>query len=158
MARTTFKIEGFRELDATLGELTKPTARNVMRRACIKALEPMAEIARDHAAANNWSGALAGSITVSSRAAGYARRRGRKQNEVEVYMGPGGVGEAAPPQGSLQEFGTAHHPPQPSIRPAWDEGKDDLAPAVASEMSSEIEKAAQRAARKQARLIARNGG
>jgi HK97 gp10 family phage protein len=152
----TFRIEGLSDIDRALSELPKATSRNVMRRAGIKALEPMAEAARDAAPVNNQD--LKDSIAVSTRAAGYARRRGRKQNEVEVYMGPAGIGQAAPPQGSLQEFGTSRHSPQPFMRPAWDGGKQDLADTVGGELWTEIEKAAARQARKQARLLAQTGG
>lgn len=151
------KIEGFGDLANALGDLSKATSRNVMRRAGIAALEPMADDARDRAAQHNWSGDLADSIQVSTKSAGYARRIGRKRNEVEVYMGPSGKGEKAPPQGSLQEFGTEHHPPQPSIRPAWDAGKEDLLPVLGENIWAEIEKAAARAARKTARLAAKGG-
>ena len=74
-------------------------------------------------------------------------------------MGPGGQGGGkAPPQGSLQEFGTKNHGPQPFMRPAWDAGKDQALDDVKTALGAEIEKAAQRAARKQARLIAKAGG
>lgn len=150
------KTEGFAELDRALGELGKATGRNVMRRAGVAALEPMAEEARSRAAQNNWSGDLAASIDVSTKAAGYARRRGRKRNEVEVYMGPAGkAGAKAPPQGSQQEFGNRRHPPQPSMRPAWDAGKDRLLGDLEQSLGDEIMKAAERQARKAARLAAK---
>lgn len=159
MARgVTVQTSGFADLDRALGELGKATGRNVMRRAGIKALEPMAEDARRRAERNNWSGDLAASIAVSTKAAGYARRRGRKQNEVEVYMGPGGTsGGKAPPQGSLQEFGTRHHAPQPSMRPAWDAGKGQVLDDLKQSLGDEIMKAAERQARKAARQAAKGG-
>jgi HK97 gp10 family phage protein len=151
------RVEGLRDLDAALGQLGKATGRNVMRRAGRAALEPMAEAARRNAPVEDRD--LVEAIAVSTRAAGYARRTGRKRNEVEVYMGPGGQGGGkAPPQGSLQEFGTKNHGPQPFMRPAWDAGKDQALDDVKTALGAEIEKAAQRAARKQARLIAKAGG
>lgn len=157
MARgATFKIEGLRDLDRALSDLPKATSRNVMRRAGIEALQPMASAARNNAPVNNQD--LRDSIDVSAKAAGFAKRTGRKVNEVEVYMGPAGKGQAAPPQGSLQEFGTGDHPPQAFMRPAWDAGKHDLAAAVGETLGAEIMRAAARTARKQARLIAKNGG
>lgn len=155
--RVRARVEGLAELSAGLAELPKATSRNVMRRVGRAALEPMAETARQNAPVDNND--LRESIAVSTKAAGHARRTGRKRNEVEVYMGPGGRGGAkAPPQGVLQEFGTRNHGPQPFMRPAWDAGKDDLLQAVADGLAPEIEKAAQRIARKQARLIAKAGG
>ncbi len=150
----TVSIEGLREVDAALGELGKATGRNVLRRVAVARLEPMAEDARRHASANNWSGDLADSIGVSTKLAGYAKRLNkRSKSEVEVHMGPGGRGGSkAPPQGSLQEFGTQHHDPQPSMRPAWDAGKDKLLDGIAEDLWSEIEKAAARQAKKAAKL------
>ena len=153
----TVKIEGLREVNDALGQLPKATGRNVMRRVAVKRLEPMAEDARNRAASNNWSGELSDSIQASSKAKGYARRINRNsKSEVEAFMGPAGVGgKKAPPQGSQQEFGNSNHGPQPSIRPAWDHGKNDLLPGLADDMWDEINKAAARLARKTARLAAK---
>lgn len=153
----TVKIEGLRQIDAALGELGKTTGRNVLRRVAMARLEPMAEDARRHASGNNWSGELAESIGVSTKLAGYAKRLNRRsKSEVEVYMGPGGRGGSkAPRQGSLQEFGTQNHSPQPSIRPAWDAGKDKLPDGIGADLWAEISKAAARQARKAARLAAK---
>src|SRR5690606_2344940 len=65
---------------------------------------------------------------------------------VEVFVGAGPV-----PHAHLQEFGTAHHGPQPFARPAWDAAKGGAIDTVKSEMWSEIEKAAKRLARKAAK-------
>lgn len=145
MARgVTVKIEGFKEIDAALGDLGKTTGRNVMRRVAVKALEPVAETMRQLAPVDQSD--LRDSITVTTR----KPKRHRKEAEVEAYAGPG-----QHPQAHLQEFGTQHHGPQPFARPAWDQHKDQLIPAMAEDFWSEIEKAAQRAARKTARLAAK---
>src|SRR5690606_2324368 len=39
--KTTVRVEGLRELDKALGELTKSTARSVLRRVLLKAAEPL---------------------------------------------------------------------------------------------------------------------
>jgi HK97 gp10 family phage protein len=161
---TTVKVEGLREVDAALGELGKATGRNVMRRVALARLEPMAEEARRLAPddPNTRGRDLAKSIAVStrllkvnqSRAANIRARAGRA--EVEAHMGPAGVGgKNAPPQGSLQEFGTKNHPPQPFMRPAWDGGKDALLEGIADDLWAEISKAAARQAKKAARLAAK---
>lgn len=156
MARSTFKVEGLREIDQALGQLGKATGRNVMRRVAVARLEPMAEEARKTAAGMAWSGDLADSIAVSTRLAGYARRLNRRsKSEAEAHMGPAGRGGKAPPQGTLQEFGTVNHPPQPFMRPAWDSGKEALLDGITEDLWTEIEKAAQRQARKAARLAAK---
>ena len=140
----TVKVEGLRELDAALSELPKATSRNVMRRAGIKALEPMAEEMRRRVPVD--SGDLKEGIAVSTR----NPRRNRRQSEVEVYAGPG-----RHPQAHLREFGGDGNPPEPYVRPAWDGGKTELLDTVKQDLWSEIEKAAARLAKKAARLAAR---
>lgn len=145
MARTTVRIEGLREIDAALGELTKATGRNVMRRAGVKALEPIAEAMRDKAPDDPVTGGndLKTSITVTTK----RPKRHRKESEVEVYAGPGPL-----PQAHLQEFGAPQHGPQPFARPAWDGGKNQILPDLIEVIWPEIERAAARQARKTARL------
>lgn len=145
MARTV-RTEGFAELDRALGQLGKATGRNVMRRAGIAALEPVAEEAARRAP--ELFGDLRDSITASTK----RPRRHRKRSEVEVYMGPTNL-----PQAHLQEFGTRHHGPQPFMRPAWDAGKDQVLDDLKQSLGDEIMKAAERQARKAARLAARGG-
>lgn len=147
------RVEGLRALDEALGELKKSTALAVLRRTGKAALEPMAERARQGAAAIRFSGNLADNIEVSTRSSGYARRiAGGRQSTVEVYMGPAGDGsKKAPPQGSLQEFGTKNHGPQPFMRPAYEAEKVATVERVGEQLGEEITKAAARAARKAAR-------
>ena len=135
------RLEGFSELDKALGALGKATGRNVMRRAGVKALEPMAEDASRRAP--KLFGDLKDSITASTK----RPKKHRKVAEVEVYMGPN-----RDPAGHLQEFGTKHHPPQPFMRPAWDAGKDDVLDSLKDSLGSEIMRAAARQAKKTARL------
>ena len=148
-------VEGLREVDAALGELGKATGRNVMRRVALARLEPMAEEARRLAPVEDTE--LRDSIAVSTKLAGYAKRLNkRSKSEAEAHMGPAGNGGTkAPPQGSLQEFGTKNHGPQPFMRPAWDGGKDALLEGIADDFWTEISKAAARKAKKAARLAAK---
>lgn len=60
-------VEGLKELDEALGQLTKATARNVLRRVLKKAGQPIADAAR--AKAPHVSGKLQDSITVGTRIA-----------------------------------------------------------------------------------------
>mgnify|MGYP001810178928 CR=1 FL=1 len=143
MARTV-KVEGLRELDAALSELPKATSRNVMRRAGVKALEPMAEEMRRRVPVD--SGDLKDGISVSTR----NPRRNRRQSEVEVHAGPG-----RHPQAHLREFGGDGNPPEPYVRPTWDGGKAELLDTVKQDLWSQVEKAAARLAKKAARLAAR---
>lgn len=140
----TVKIEGLREVDAALGQLGKATGRNVMRRVAIKRLQPIADEMKANAPVDQSD--LRDSIIVTTK----NPKRNRKRSEVEAHAGPG-----RHPQAHLQEFGTAHHAPQPFARPAWDGGKDALLEGITDDFWTEIEKAAARQAKKAARLAAR---
>lgn len=141
------RLEGFADLDKALGQLGKATGRNVLRRAGIEALQPMAQDAARRAP--ELFGDLSESISASTR----RPRRHRKEAEVEVYMGPD-----QNPAAHLQEFGTKHHGPQPFMRPAWDAGKGEVLASLKESLGTQIGKAAKRQAKKQARLIAKTGG
>lgn len=153
MARTV-RTEGFRELDEALGQLNKATAKNVLRRAAIEALEPMRAKAEERAPV--LSGQLQTHVLVSPRQkSGRALRRFREAKDtVVMFLGPS---RNATVQGQMQEFGTRRHPPQPFMRPAWDAEKDEVVPRLAAALEPQIEKAAARAARKAARLAAKGG-
>ncbi len=172
--RTTVKIEGLSGLEAGLRSLgTAATMRNVMRRALVKAGEPIAQTARSLVPVD--SGQLKDSIIVSARlnskvgVSEYAKamretqdksaalgamrdaRRAMKGSlpDVVMYVGAGPV-----PHAHLVEFGSVHNKPQPFMRPAWDQHKDQLVGIIQSEMKVEIGKAAARAARKLAKAKA----
>ena len=66
---------------------------------------------------------------------------------VEMFVGQQGSGPA-PVQ---QEFDNVNHGAQPSLRPAWDGGKDALLGGLKDDLAEEIDKSAKRAARKAAR-------
>jgi HK97 gp10 family phage protein len=65
---TTVRLEGFRELEAELAKLSKAAGKGALRRAGIKAMAPMAEIARTLAPVDE--GNLQASIMVSAKAKG----------------------------------------------------------------------------------------
>lgn len=165
MARTTFKVEGFKELEAALMELPRATAKNAMRRALLKAGQPVADRAKELVPVK--SGALRDSITVSTKTAnkpgasefaaamragatrqeaGQAMRAAVKKGDrstVTVYIGAG-----QKPHAHLVEFGSVNNKPHPYLRPAWDEGKQQVLDDIKDELASEIAKAAKRMAAK----------
>lgn len=168
--KVTVRVDGLKELDEALGELPKATARNVLKRALIKAAEPIAEQAR--ALAPVRTGKLRDSIIISTRttnpgkqAFAIAMKSGASREEAvaaarlanrghksffELYVGPG-----RQPHAHLQEFGTAHHAPQPYMRPAWDANKMRALETIKKQLADEIEKARQRLAKKAAREAAK---
>lgn len=166
---TQIKVKGLRELEKTLAELATPAARKASaRRALKKAAAPMVEAAQ--AKAPRLTGDMAESIHAGTKVAGgdpgkrafaaalrdgagkaaavQAMRDARRAGStyVELHVGPG-----QHPQAITQEFGTSFHPPQPFMRPAWDETSGGMVPAIAKELGDDIAKTAARAARKAAK-------
>lgn len=177
MTATTVSLSGFKELEAELGNLSKAIGRAVLRRAGIKAMEPMAAAARGFAPHS--TGALQSSIAVGARAemddlgrAAYrlvkrgggtdaqalsALRDARRENATSVsavtlYMGPAKAKDRDEAIKALaQEFGTSFHAPQPYMRPAFDAQARPTIERLKVELKAEIDKAVARAARKAAR-------
>jgi HK97 gp10 family phage protein len=165
--RGRVRFEGLRELDRNLGQLTKSAARGALRRVGIKALRPMADTAK--ALAPRDQGDLIESITVGTKVsgadagkqafasvmasggsrtdAGAALRAARAGNAtMTVYMGPG-----RHPQAITQEFGTFNQPPQPYMRPAWDQHKGPLLDDLKVQLFDEITRSIIRQQRRLAR-------
>jgi HK97 gp10 family phage protein len=163
----TVKVTGFIELDAALKDLTRAAGKAALRRAGIKALEPIAESARSKAPSDPATGGydLKSSITVGTKLSRSQRRRHRKmvkndKSSVEVFVGAGPLAQAlhtefgTSPFISGGKFAGAHNPgipAQPWMRPAWDGGKARVVQDLKTELWVEVEKAAKRAARKRAR-------
>lgn len=148
--KTTIRIDGLRELDALLGELPQSTAKSVLRRVGIKALQPMAETARALAPDDPDTSApdLHTSITVGTKlnktqAALHRKDEGRAFTT--VFMG---TNDRA---GVLQEFGTVNHGPQPFMRPAFEQHAESTIRLVAEELGPEITKTAARRAKRAAK-------
>ena len=158
--KTTVRVEGLSELDAALGALAaeygNAAGKGVLRRVADKALQPMAEAARQMAPDDpaTTGSDLKASIVVggklTKRQAALARKDQNKST-VTRYMG------TADPAGVPQEFGTVNHGPQPFMRPAWDAEKDGALKIVADELGPEIEKTAARLAKRRAAKAARAG-
>ncbi|WP_409636203.1 HK97-gp10 family putative phage morphogenesis protein [Phenylobacterium sp.] len=141
-------VQGLRELDKALGELTAGAAKGVLRRVGRKALEPVDAAWRSKAPRDK--GTLAASGGIGAKLSRRQRKQHKRESTVEVFAGPGPLAEA-----TQQEFGNENHPPQPFLRPAWDETQDLVLEVVASELGGEIDKAAKRAARRALRAKAK---
>jgi HK97 gp10 family phage protein len=155
----TVKVEGLRELAATLDQLPKAVARNALRRALIKRGQPLADTMRSLAPDDPRTGGmdLRNSIGVGTKLSPRQAKLHRKENKddkqfAEVFVGAGPV-----PHAHLQEWGTVFHGPQPFARPAWDQHKDTILEGIKDDLWAEIDKAAKRHAKKLARLAAKGG-
>lgn len=148
--KVTFTIDGLRELDMALAQLPKATAKAALRRVARKALQPMAETARELAPDDPRTGGmdLRASITVGTNLNARQRKLRKRRDDkafVEVYMG------TADPAGATQEFGTVNHGPQAFMRPAYAREAENTIRIVATELGGEIDKTARRYAARQAK-------
>lgn len=152
----TIRVDGFKELDAALQEMKTATARGTVRRAMMKAFQPMADEASRLAPDDPRTPApdlhrtiKVGDALKAGRSM-FVKGFGFNDGQVTVWMGPTREGY---PQAIMQEFGTVNQPAKPYMRPAWDAGKDRLLEDLASGLKIEIDKTAARAARKAARRV-----
>lgn len=159
-------FSGGREIEAALREIgSKATAKNVGRRALLKAAEPIRDKAQQLAPDDPKTGA-GKFLPESIKAAPGRRNKGDRVWAVigidasddpatekprqggGTYRDPGVAGVAV-----IQEFGApaANVPAQPFMRPAWEAEKAATPQRIADELWIDLEKTAQRAARKKAR-------
>jgi HK97 gp10 family phage protein len=137
----SIKLGGFADADAVLGLMKQGAAKGVLRRTGRKALKPFDEAWRANAPV--LTGALEKSGSVGSKLTKRQRQAVERENFVEVFAGPG-----ANPQAIQDEFGNVHQPPQPFVRPAWEETKDKALDIVKAELGNELLKTAKRIARR----------
>lgn len=143
-----YRIEGLKELEATLRELPKATARNALQRVLKKRAQPVAASWISKAPDDPATGPpdLKTSIIVGpgSKLTGRQKRDAKKDGAyfAEIHVG------TADPVGMWQEFGTVNHPAQPSGRPAWDANKVSALNGIGEDMWTEVQKAAARRAKK----------
>lgn len=166
-------LQGFDALEQALAQFSNASARNILQRAAVAALEPIAEDARQRVPKD--TGQLHDSIIVTTKQknevgkAAYANvmqsggthgaalaamrnaRRNSGRSNVEVYFGT----SPAAPHAHLIEFGSVNNTPQPFIRPAWEAGKaqvlDDLKASIAAEIAKAVVRAQRRAVNAAAR-------
>jgi HK97 gp10 family phage protein len=177
LAGISMRVDGLKELDASLGNLTKATARGVLKRTLVDASKPLVASAASKAPRD--TGVLAGSIAASAKinnTAGKAEfsavmRSGGSRGEAvqalrdarraakdsasfaEIFVGPA-VRPKSEPKNRVLEFGggRGNRAPQPFMRPAWDETKGAVLDGIKDALAAQIAKAAARAARRAARL------
>lgn len=143
------KLEGFRDLDDALKELSKSAGKGVLRRSLKKAAEPMAKLGASLAptgTTGNLSGSVKYGTKLTKRQAKLHRKMFRDDKaSVEGFVGPND------PAAVPQEFGTVDHGPQPFMRPAFDQDAMPLIDRLGSELATELEKSVRRARAKAAK-------
>lgn len=164
-------VSGFRELEQALEQVARAAGKNTLRRSLKKAAEPMVNLMKANAPVGptgNLKGSIRSSTGLSKRQARVHRGMFRDDRaSVEVFVGAEYF--RAGKHAHLVEFGTAPHmnggkfkgtmnpgmPPQPFIRPAWDQDHKALLERLGKDMWAEIEKTIARAERKAARQAAK---
>lgn len=139
-------LEGFAELDKTLGQLPKATAKNVLRRTLMKAAKPIDDDAS--AAAPFLTGGLQKSVITGVRLTRSQQRGAYLKTSnyyAEIHVG------TSLSKGMFTEFGTFKDVAQPWFRPVWEAQKDHALNIIKVELGTEIEKAAKRYAKKLAK-------
>lgn len=147
--KTSFKVEGLREIEKALLELPQATRKPTMRRVATKALAPFEEAAK--ANAPKLTGDLEASITTGTRLNKRQRRLSRRLGKSAVEVHTGTANQAGVPQ----EFGTFKESAQPFMRPAWDATQGEVLDGVKTLSWEEIEKTAKRVARKALRAASK---
>jgi HK97 gp10 family phage protein len=134
-------VDGLKELDAALNQFTPTKRRAIGRVALDHAGEITAKAARALAPVN--TGGLRESIDVSGTLSRAQKTEHTKAAEQERFIGPD-----SRPQGHLREFGGDGNAPEPFMRPAWDETKNQVLDRIGNELWVGIDNAVQAAARK----------
>lgn len=168
-----FKLEGVAELEAALKELTKATVRNTLRRALIKAAEPMRAAAAQNAPED--TGGLKRGIQIGTKIAkdksrdpgsrAFAatmtgggsraeavqalrdarRAQGVGETFAEVFLGPVRATKKNSIKAIAQEFGSVNHPAHPYMRPAFDVEAIPTLKRLEGHLKTEIAKSVSRA-------------
>jgi len=157
----SFKVEGLRDVERALDDLSKATGRAALRRALKKSAQPLVEGVKRRAPVDD--GSLRDSVAIAARlapsVAKVARRLGDPKSSVQLYLGPKWPEGA---HGHLVEFGTAPRvkkstgqavgamPAQPFMRPAWEAGQAAVLKRLETNLWSEVTKSLERARRKAA--------
>lgn len=177
--KSTVRVEGLKELDAALAEIGKAAAKAVLKRVLKRAGQPIADRAsqlapddpatpspdlhtsigvsaklknptgaKEFAAVLKSGGSRAEAVTALRDA---RRASSGEDSFAMMHVGP----DYKQRHGTLQEFGTAHHPPHPFMRPAFDEKKGEALEIIKRDLGAEIMKTAKRQAARRARLAAK---
>lgn len=149
------RVEGLRELEQTLKNLPRATAKSVLVRSLKKRAEPIADTMRalvpddpTTPETQDLRGSIAVSTRLSKRQARLHRRETKNDRDfAEVFVGAGPL-----PHAHMQEFGTINHGPQPFARPAWDQHQNEVLDGLKDDLWTEIKRAADRLARKVKRV------
>ncbi|WP_455156015.1 HK97 gp10 family phage protein [Sphingomonas zeae] len=113
--RPTIRITGTDEIARKIRAMGKALARQTLIPIMADNVEPIADNMRS--LARRRTGAMAESVTVSTKLSPHQAAIVEPIAPIEIYAGPGPL-----PQAIQEEFGNVHEAPHPFIRPAFDSG------------------------------------
>ncbi|MAD98927.1 MAG: hypothetical protein CMB99_16495 [Flavobacteriaceae bacterium] len=161
-------LKGARELIEEFEDIAKENSRpdrlikNTVKRSFKRGAKPIVAKAKALAPRSDEGGPhMADKIAVTTRLSRRQRRQGRygstrAKSEVQMFIGAAPKGPAV-----LVEFGTGPRyqkttgrytgavSPQPFMRPAWEQGKHQLASGFVDDLADELRKTAERARKRQ---------
>ena len=145
MARETFKLEGFRELERALAEdLPQTTSKGILTRLGKKAMKPVEDACRRFAPKDE------GDLALSMRTEKVPKRQ-QTIDGIEIRTGPAPKDLATRNNAFFQEYGTVKMAANPYAAPAADaEGRNAIG-LVRDGLADDIGKSKDRLARKLAR-------
>jgi HK97 gp10 family phage protein len=174
-------VSGLKELDASLGELSKAAAKGVLTRVLMNAGEPIRDAAK-RLAPKGETRQLSENIVVSTKAGtsgdagkdAYSeimksggtkaqavsamrdarRAQGAGDAFAAVYVGPAKSGKRNSIKAIVQEFGSVKQAPQAYLRPAFNAAAGQALDIIRNLLGGEIAKAAARAAKRKAKKAA----
>jgi hypothetical protein len=151
-------LSGFKELERALAEeLPKATARNVLNRTAIEAMEPvrlkMAELAPYDPLDRDGNGEhLRDTMRTQVATAKLARKLGTERSAgVVVITGPAPAGKRARANAGWQELGTVKMGPNAYARPAADSEGDKVIQSLERILGAQLAAALERIKRSAAR-------
>jgi HK97 gp10 family phage protein len=171
-------VSGLKELDASLGQLSKAAAKGVLTRVLMKAGEPIRDEAK-RLAPKGETRQLSENIVVSTKTGksgdagkdAYAevmksggskadavsamraarRSQGAGDSFAAVYVGPAKSGKRNSIKAIVQEFGSVKQAPRAYLRPAFNATAGKALDVIRNLLGAEIAKAAARAAKRKAK-------
>jgi HK97 gp10 family phage protein len=134
--RVTVRIHGVAEVQRALESLPDAVRADALGDVLFEATKPIADAARAKAPVR--SGRLRQSIRIALRARGQGQTL-RASRGAGIFVG------STSPLAHLQEYGTAHHGPQPFMRPALDAQAGNAKRIIETGLLDAVMKAVRRA-------------
>ena len=122
--KMTIKVTGTDEIVRKIRAMGKALTRQTLIPIIADNVEPIADNMRS--LARRRTGAMAESVTVSTKLSPHQAAIVEPIAPIEIYVGPGPL-----PQAIQEEFGNLREPPHPFIRPPFDSGVKSAVDGIA---------------------------